>query len=449
MDSIQCERRRRIWANLYHADRSIALVLGRPIAIHDSYTSTRPPTNADEQTIGSMKSKGVPLSQPTKVTFIILRHQLAHIMGRMSDFFQNVHSPRHYSDVLALDDELLKWKKDLPPYYSLDPDTSLDHTLTYIPLQRFLLVTEFLFVRISLHRPYLLRKLDSTKYSRSRDACFESALKDHQIRLEYIAMTTRQGRDPVASAYREFQAAMIAGIYLVIYPKGKEESKMHDLLDYFLARHKQTAGPDEISRREVKIIEFLKLKSSQSAGTPGNTPIEQGMAVDTPGDFTSSPTAPSDSRESAISRLSQHANSNLPIFSGSSFASVASVPISSPNQTFTHLSRPSPVQQVKHLRSESQSASGSRSPLGEDETAQSLLDQWCNIFSGGPAVDDQSGGASLPWATPGLGDLNGWLGTNQSAVSPHVGSDTLPSVDGSDWSYWETLVNQIRSGPVS
>ncbi|KAM5540503.1 hypothetical protein V8D89_005961 [Ganoderma adspersum] len=447
MDSVQSERRRRIWANLYHADRSIALVLGRPIAIHDSYTSTRPPTNADEQTSRSMKLKGLPLSQPTRVTFIILRHQLAHIMGRMSDFFQNVHSPRHYSDVLALDDELLKWKKDLPPYFSLDPDTSFDHTFTYIPLQRFLLVTEFLFVRISLHRPYLLRKLDSTKYSRSRDACFESALKDFQIRQDYIAMTIRQGRDPVASAYREFQAAMIAGIYLVIYPKGKEENKMHGVLDYFLTRREGVPEADEISRREVKIIEFLKLKSSQSAGTPGSTPSEQAMAVDTPRDFASSPTAPSGSRGPATSRLSQ--NTNLPLFSGSSFASVASVPLSSPHQSFAQLSRPSPVQQVKQLRSENQSGSGSGSPLGEDETAQSLLDQWCNIFSGGPAVDDHAGGTSLPWATPGLGDLNGWLGPNQTSGSPVVGSDALPSVDGSDWSYWETLVNQIRSGPVS
>ncbi|TBU40114.1 hypothetical protein BD309DRAFT_927740 [Dichomitus squalens] len=446
MDTVQCERRRRVWANLYHADRSIALILGRPVAIHDSYTSTRPPTNSDEKTSSGAIIKGLPTSQPTRTTFLILRHQLAYIMGRMSDFFQNVHSPRHYSDVLALDDDLLKWRRDLPPYYSLDPDTSLDHSHTYIPLQRFLLVTEFLFVRISLHRPYLLRKLDSTKYSRSRDACFESALKDHQIRQEYIATTTREGRDPVASAYREFQAAMIAGIYLVLYPKGKEEGKMHDLLDYFLDRHKQLPVVDEITRREVKIIEFLKVKSLQSARTPEGTPDEPRMSVDSPSGYVSSPLAQSNTRGSVTSHT-QNASASVPP-STSSFASVASVPLSSPNQTFSQLSRPSPVQQVRQLQqSESQSGSGSGSPVGEDETAQSLLDQWCNIFSGGPAVDDQSGGASLPWATPGLGDLNGWLGTSQTNISPVVGNETLPSVDGSDWSYWETLVNQIRSGP--
>lgn len=412
------------------------------MAIHDNYTSTRPPTNFDETTTGPQKLTGLPLSQPTRSTFLILRHQLAVIMGRMSDFFQNIHSPRHYADVLALDDDLLKYKQNLPPHYSLDPDTSLDASHSYIPLQRFLLVTEFLFVRISLHRPYLLRKLDSTKYSRSRDACFESALKDHEIRQEYIATTAREGRDPVASAYREFQAAMIAGIYVVLYPKGKDADRMLALLDNFLYRHERIPEMDDITRREIKIIEFLKNKSNQSVGSP-ETAAEHKMVVDStgyvPGPSSSRPIAP---RPPPVSHIPKLQN-------GSSFASVASVPLSSPGPSFAQLSRPSPVQQVRQLQqAETTSNSGSGSPQGEDETAQSLLDQWCNIFSGGPAVDDQPGGTGLPWATPGLADMNGWLGAGQT-TSPIMGTDTLPNVDGSDWSYWETLVNQIRSGPVS
>ncbi|KAI0349425.1 hypothetical protein OH77DRAFT_1415061 [Trametes cingulata] len=444
MEPLQVERRRRIWSvsNLYHADRSIALVLGRPIAIHDSYTSTRPPVNSDEMTADG-HFKPLPLTQPTRSTFLILRHQLAEIMGRMSDFFQNVHSPRHYSDVLALDDELLKYKQNLPPFFSLDPDPSYDHSHPYIPLQRFLLVTEFLFVRISLHRPYLLRKLDSTKYARSRNACFESALKDYEIRQEYFTTISRTGRDPVASAYREFQAAMIAGIYLVLYPKGKEADKMHAVLDTFLERHERIPEMDDITRREMKIIEFLKTRSSQSAGTPESTNDQRPVS-----DARSYPPGPSNLRAVAPRPPQGLAP---PVFSGPSFASVASVPLSSPQQSYANMSRPSPVQQVQHLQqSESASHSGTGSPGGdEDSTAQSLLDQWCNIFSGGPAVDDVPAGAGLPWATPGLGDLPGWTGTNPTTTSPLVGNDALPNVDGSDWSYWETLVNQIRSGPVS
>ncbi|CDO75575.1 hypothetical protein BN946_scf184858.g15 [Trametes cinnabarina] len=449
MEPLQVERRRRIWSNLYHADRSIALVLGRPIAIHDSYTSTRPPSNTEEMT-ASGQFKVVPLSQPTRVTFLILRHQLAEIMGRMSDFFQNVHSPRHYSDVLALDDELLKYKQSLPSFLSLDPDTSLDQSHPFIPLQRFLLVTEFLFVRISLHRPYLLRKLSSTKYARSRNACFESALKDYEVRQEYFSTISRTGRDPVASAYREFQAAMIAGIYLVLYPKGKDAEKMLAVMDTFLERSERIPEMDDITRREMKIIEFLKSRSSQSVGTPESTAEQR------------SPPS-SDSRslpQSSFASLShlrpvapKPPQNTTPLFSGPSFASVASVPITmSPLQSYAQVSRPSPAQQVQHLQySESAPHSGTGSPGGEeDSTAQSLLDQWCNIFSGGPAVDDIGAGTSLPWATPGLADLSGWAGGNPTMnTSPVVGNVALPNGDGSDWSYWETLVNQLRSGPVS
>lgn len=382
----------------------------------------------------------LPLSQPTRSTFLILRHQLAIIMGRMSDFFQNVHSPRHYSELIALDDELRKWEHNLPPYYSLDPDSSLDQSHSYIPLQRFLLVTEFLFVRISLHRPYLLRKLDSTKYSRSREACFESALKDHQIRKEYFQMTSREGRDPVASAYREFQGAMIAGIYLVLYPKGKDADKMLKLLDNFLARHESIPDMDDITRREIKIIEFLKNKSSQSAGTPDSSADQ--MSVDSPHGLSRTHTGSSTSRPIAP-RLPHPA----PHLSYTGSASVARVPLSSPPRTSMQLARSSPVEQFRQLHhTETVSQSGTGSPA-EDETAQTLLDQWCNIFSGGPIGDDQLGGTALPWATPGLADLNGWLGS--TLASPMMRNDALPNVEGSDWSYWESLVNQIRSGPVS
>ncbi|EIW61968.1 uncharacterized protein TRAVEDRAFT_117517 [Trametes versicolor FP-101664 SS1] len=446
MDSLQVERRRRIWSNLYHADRSIALVLGRPIAIHDSYTSTRPPVNTDEMTADG-RFKTTPLTQPTRTAFLIFRHQLAGIMGRMSDFFQNVNSPRHYADVITLDDELLKYKQNLPPFFSLDPDTSYDHSHPYIPLQRFLLVTEFLFVRISLHRPYLLRKLDGNKYARSRSACFESALKDFEIRQEYFATISRTGRDPVASAYREFQAAMIAGIYLVLYPKGKDADQMHAVLDNFLERHERIPEMDDITRREMKIIEFLKSRSSQPGASPESAPEHR----PSPDMRLYQANAPALAHLRAVAPKPPHHHA-LSAFSPS-FASVPSTPMSSAaHHGYASLAGPSTVQQVQHLQqSENASHSGTGSPGGdEDSTAQSLLDQWCNIFSGGPAVDDAPSGTGLPWATPGLGDLPGWTGAGHPAVtSPLVGSDALPNVDGSDWSYWETLVNQIRSGAVS
>ncbi|KAK7695857.1 hypothetical protein QCA50_000495 [Cerrena zonata] len=265
ISATQAEYRRRIWSYLYHADRAYALVLGRPSAINDDYTSARPPINVDDDlSLSNTLSSPLPLTSPTGMTYIILRHALAAIMGRMVHHFQKVNSPSHYSDVLALDDELLRFMNSLPPHFSLEPDTSLDEKLPYVHAHRFLLVTEILYVRCNLHRPYLLRRLSSERYIRSRRACFECALLDHRIRKEYLGTAAREIRDPVASAYREFGSAMIAGIYLVLYPKGKHVEGMKTIIDTFLDNRQAAQSQlDDVTRREVRIIDFLKNKFFQ------------------------------------------------------------------------------------------------------------------------------------------------------------------------------------------
>ncbi|KAI0921138.1 hypothetical protein AcV5_001168 [Taiwanofungus camphoratus] len=451
MDPVQVEKRRRIWSHLYHADRSIALVLGRPISIQDEYTSTLPPSNVVDITPSDLRNV-LPITTPTPSTFMILRNTLAGIMGRMSHHFQKVKSPSHYSDVVALDDELLRFMQTLPRHYAVDPDTSLDQSHSFVPVHRFLLVTEILFVRISLNRPYLLRRLSSDRYLRSRKACFESALTDFQIRRTFLATTTQQARDPIASAYREFQTAMISGIYLVLYPRGSDAEAMHTVLDSFIKDHERVPELDETTRREVKIVQFLKNRSSQMAGATG----EQPMAVD----GVSTPKMLQAATQSlrGLGKSPPLLHAGIPagyvsrMASGSSLANGPSLSTGSPLSTMPSASlatmanstHASTVQQLQHAESSSQSGKGS--PSADDEsTAQSLLDQWCNIFSGGPSVDDSTGATGLPWGTPGLADLSGWLGTS---TPPLIGNEQLPGLDGSDWSYWESLVNQIRRSPV-
>lgn len=72
-------------------------------------------------------------------------------MGHIVHHFQLVRHHSHYSEVVALDEELQNFVKSLPPHYGLDPDTSLDADHPYVPIHRFLIVTEVFFVRISLH----------------------------------------------------------------------------------------------------------------------------------------------------------------------------------------------------------------------------------------------------------------------------------------------------------
>lgn len=469
MEPSQIEYRRRVWyicvaifsrrqlaeyiayrSYLYHADRSYALVLGRPNAIQDDYTSTLSPLNSDDEPTSSNIKNPPSLSKPSRMSFVILRHSLAAVIGHIVHHFQQVRVPSHYSDVVALDDELLKFINNLPPHFSLDPDTSLDDTLRYIPVHRFLLVTEILFVRISLHRPYLLRRLESDRYSRSRLACFQSAMKDFRVRQAFREAMPEDIQHSLSNAYREFQTAMISGIYLVLNPSGRDADVMHAILDTFMKDHEGVREMDETTRRELKTIEFLKIKASQAEGrSRGTSQVDQPMDV-----VSNGAEHPVEAQlllglQQSASRPANDLSPSRPTFPTVQTSHLS--PRTSPSTpypatsgvtpTFQRLQAPTNVDGYVH------SPAGSGSPNADDESAaQSLLDHWCNNVSNGPPLDGLMANG-MPWAGSASSDFPAWGG----AAAPVIANDPsiLTGLDGSDWNYWETLVNQIqlRGGP--
>ncbi|KAA1466416.1 hypothetical protein DENSPDRAFT_831235 [Dentipellis sp. KUC8613] len=455
MEPAQVEYRRRIWAYLYHADRSYALVLGRPNAIQDAYTSTQPPINVEDEISLSDIRNPPPLTIPTRLTFVILRHTLAGIIGRIVHHYQQVRQHSQYSDVMAIDEELLNFVHNLPPHFSLQPDTSLDESMPFIPAHRYILVTEVLFVRISLHRPYLLRRLNSDRYNRSRRACFESAIKDYEIRNSFWEKIPKEARDGLNSAYREFQSAMISGIYLVLQPKGRYAETMHKILDTFLKDHEGIREMDETTRRELKIIEFLKTKSSQvdASINLADDPVDGHLT----GSATDAQLLLSMQKQPPRKLVSGTPSSPAgfpPLGMGHPVSEIAPAPTSPLSNSFF----PSPtIQRLQHGEaSDGQNTSNSGSPGADDESAsaaQTLLEYWYNTVSSGagsstgPGNDGTARLAGLPWGESGSSDLSGWFGPQTTAVTSEP--NPLPNVDGSDWNYWENLVNEIRGGPVT
>ncbi|KAH0587632.1 hypothetical protein H2248_006401 [Termitomyces sp. 'cryptogamus'] len=431
LDGSRVEYRRRIWSYLYHADRSYALVLGRPNSIQDDYTSTKTPLNIDDETSTPLPIESPPLNFPTPMTFVILRHQLAQIIGRIVHHFQQVRERSSYSEVVALDDELLKLVTRLPPHFALNPDRTSDDKLKYIPVHRFLLITEILFVRISLHRPYILRRLGSDRYARSRAACFESAIKDFEVRKSFREVMPKETRESLSNGYREFQTAMISGIYLVLEPRGQDSAAMRAILDGFIKEHDGMREMDETTRRELKTIEFLQTKASQ-VESKGQTPSD---------------TVLSTSREQQAQLLAELRQPAAALSSPRPFPSLSNLstldPSLSPPTQYSasgHVNQSPTFQRLQQTSSEyAQSPTGSGSPNTEEESAaQQLLDHWCNTVSNAP-LDATAG--SLVWGGPGGADLSGWVGASQI-----TGTDTrlLTGLDGSDWNYWEALVNQIQ-----
>lgn len=62
------------------------MVLGRPYAIQDEYTTTLPPLNVEDLSTLTSVTSAPPLSHPTRMTFVILRHKLAYLIGKMVQY---------------------------------------------------------------------------------------------------------------------------------------------------------------------------------------------------------------------------------------------------------------------------------------------------------------------------------------------------------------------------
>jgi hypothetical protein len=438
------------------------MVLGRPNSIQDDYTSTKVPINIDDELSSDSSTPlppALPIHKSTGMTFVILRHQIAIIIGRIVHHFQKV-TPSHYSEVIALDDDLLRFAKSLPPHFALEPDTSLDESMPYIPAHRFLLITEIMFVRMSLHRPYILRRLNTDRYARSRAACFESALKDFQVRQAFRNTLTQEVRDSMNNAYRLFQTAIVSGIYLVLEPNGSDADNMLLILDSFLKEHEGLREMDETTRRELVTVEFLKKKANERRTELAQKIVEAGD------DAVNTAESPVQlllglQQSAASSSSTNPATQPNPAFvpgAASAFPSIFSLtpesgmtPIPDFAQGAAALASSPTFQRLQNgsgdLVVPSPTTSGSPSGEGEpDSSAQSLLDHWYNAISNAPldSTASLSNAASWPAISTTGNEVagGGWNGRS----TPPMGSDTnfLNQMEGSEWSYWETLVNQIQ-----
>ena len=80
-DKKEVEIRRRAWAMLYHLDRTVSLLVGRPASISDAHTDTKPPANLDDEDLeGDFDAAGHPMDRPTVYTYIVVRYVFAPLL---------------------------------------------------------------------------------------------------------------------------------------------------------------------------------------------------------------------------------------------------------------------------------------------------------------------------------------------------------------------------------
>ncbi|CAE6342058.1 unnamed protein product [Rhizoctonia solani] len=325
----EAERRRRLWSHLFYSDSSICLMLGRPMAVRIGDCDALPPgrTRLDEDDEDDVPDEQrIWDERPTRWTFSALRHSLAQITARVVEHFQDLAGGRHYDNVLALDREIITFYESLPAPYRLgagekartvmserlrgrkqngrgqqransrstdrgtiagspNQDESMDGgpesdarpvkpppydepepgAYPMLPTHRFMINTEIQYVRIALHRPYVLRA--GEKYEPSRNACFEAARIDRRAREGFRREVTwpdhRARRDHMGGLYRLFNSTMILGIALLLNPAGPNAAELRGYLDDFIQLH-ASQTTDVTSSREVKIIQLFRAKADDA-----------------------------------------------------------------------------------------------------------------------------------------------------------------------------------------
>ena len=130
-------------------------------------------------------------------------------------------------------------------------------------MHRYYIQTEVLHFIIILHRPWLLRKLRSTRYALSRRACFDAAVTDWKVRNAFKVDCPDFFETLLGGSFREFNSAMIAGISVIIDPSGPHADDMRALMKSFMEQHPTDPSADDFSQKEVGIIYTLHRRAKE------------------------------------------------------------------------------------------------------------------------------------------------------------------------------------------
>lgn len=274
---------------------------------------------------------------------------------------------------------------------------------------------------MSLHWPYLLWRLDSDRYDRSRTASFDSVIMDYHMRQAFRDKMPR-ALYSISNAYREFMAAML--IYTLCYiRKGKMQTRCMAFWIVFL---KEVAWDGWNYSKGIKDHRVSKKNKVSQADNPSSQRMVVTHKSDDNGHLAdaqlllglqqSNPPPP-------CVTLSIHPTPPA-IVTGDTFSWTESSHTVPTLSYAANLAQAPAIQPLQHdgqgdRYANSLNAPGSPNTAGES-AAQTLLDYWCNTASG---------------------DFSGFGGPYPSLL----GNET---VNGLDWRYWETLVNQIRTGPA-
>ena len=172
------EVRRRVWLLLRHVDLLFSLETGLPGFIRNEQCDTKEPLNlTDEDIYPSMVELPPPrpLSEPTHISFMIIKNGLVSVDRKIIEHLANV-NPTSYERVLSLDKQLQEVHDAIPPNFRMKAVDQMVIDSGETLIKRFYLEFHYQKARCQLHRQFLSKNFGQSEYAFSRKVCVEGAL---------------------------------------------------------------------------------------------------------------------------------------------------------------------------------------------------------------------------------------------------------------------------------
>ncbi|KAB8204827.1 hypothetical protein BDV34DRAFT_196715 [Aspergillus parasiticus] len=181
------EIKRRVWWHMVSTDWILALSGGPQegtYLMHPAHMRVNYPRNLDDRDLDRYNPQySRPLSQPTAMTYTLLRIQLADICRSAIDALPPPFSDWgevNYDRFISLDQRFEAFIRSLPVFFRLDEASrhqsrDVEHQYPQIIVQRYILWSTLQGRRSKLNQPFLTRVSMNPRYEYSRKVCLQSA----------------------------------------------------------------------------------------------------------------------------------------------------------------------------------------------------------------------------------------------------------------------------------
>lgn len=189
----QAEMRRRTWALVRMSDIIFSHQVSLPSMIYEHDCDTQLPNNIfdDEFHPGSKElPPSRPLTEPTPISYMIAKARLCNEAGNILQLTNGIGKHVPYDEIVRYDAKLRQIMQELPPHLKLTPLEGTRDPVTLV-IARFNVDILFQKILCLLHRKYLPRARQNSRYAHSRRSAMDASLRS----LDHLTVLNKESQN--------------------------------------------------------------------------------------------------------------------------------------------------------------------------------------------------------------------------------------------------------------